>query len=182
MHEPRRGYGSAYLAGFDAATGDYIVMADADLTYDFADIPRFVRELDAGADLVMGDRMDSIHPGAMPWLNRYVGNPLLSGFLNLLYRTKVRDVHCGMRALRRDRLPVLDLGATGMEFASEMVIHASRRGLDIRAFPIEYHPRAGESKLSPLRDGWRHLRLILVYSPTFLFLIPGAVMAVLGRC
>ena len=181
VHEPRRGYGSAYLAGFDAATGDYIVMADADLTYDFADIPRFVEQLDAGAELVMGDRMDSIHPGAMPWLNRYVGNPLLSGFLNLLYRTKVRDVHCGMRALRRDVLPKLDLGATGMEFASEMVIKASRRGLDVREFPIEYHPRAGESKLSPLRDGWRHLRLILVYSPTFLFLIPGAVMALLGR-
>ena len=180
VDEPRRGYGSAYLAGFDAATGDYIVMADADLTYDFADIPRFVEQLDAGAELVMGDRMDSIQPGAMPWLNRYVGNPLLSGFLNLLYRTKVRDVHCGMRALRRDVLPKLDLAATGMEFASEMVIKASRRGLDVREFPIEYHPRAGESKLSPLRDGWRHLRLILVYSPTFLFLIPGAVMALLG--
>ena len=105
VDEPRRGYGSAYLAGFDAATGDYIVMADADLTYDFAEIPRFVAELDPGADLVMGDRMDSIQPGAMPWLNRYVGNPLLSGFLNLLYRTKVRDVHCGMRALRRELLP-----------------------------------------------------------------------------
>ena len=180
VHEPRRGYGSAYLAGFGAATGDYIVMADADLTYDFAEIPRFVEQLDAGAQLVMGDRMDSIHPGAMPFLNRYVGNPLLSRFLNLLYRTKVRDVHCGMRALRRDVLPVLDLGATGMEFASEMVIHAARRGLDIRQFPIEYHPRAGESKLSPFRDGWRHLRLILVYSPTFLFVIPGAVMALLG--
>jgi len=155
-------------------------MADADLTHDFADIPRFVEQLDDGAQLVMGDRMDSIHEGAMPWLNRHVGNPLLSGFLNLLYRTNVRDVHCGMRALRRDVLPVLDLSSTGMEFASEMVIRASRAGLDIREFPIEYHPRGGESKLSPMRDGWRHLRLILVYNPTALFIVPGLVLLALG--
>ena len=180
VHETRKGYGSAYLAGFAAAQGDYIVMADADLTYDFDEIPRFVKELDDGAQLVMGDRMDSIHEGAMPWLNRYIGNPLLSGFLNFLYKTNVRDVHCGMRALRRDVLPVLDLNSTGMEFASEMVIRAARLKLDIREFPIEYHPRGGESKLSPLRDGWRHLRLILVYSPTFLFLVPGVVMVALG--
>ena len=176
VHEPRKGYGSAYLAGFAAARGDYIVMADADLTYDFAEIPRFVEELDDGAQLVMGDRMDSIHDGAMPWMNRHIGNPLLSGFLNLLYKTNVRDVHCGMRALRRDVLPVLDLNSTGMEFASEMVIRAARLRLDIREFPIEYHPRGGESKLSPFQDGWRHLRLILVYSPNALFIVPGLVM------
>ena len=180
VHEGRRGYGSAYLAGFAAARGDYIVMADADLTYDFAEIPRFVKELDDGAQLVMGDRMDSIHEGAMPWLNRHIGNPALSGFLNLLYKTNVRDVHCGMRALRRDVLPTLDLNSTGMEFASEMVIRASKHNLDIREFPIEYHPRGGESKLSPMRDGWRHLRLMLVYSPTALFIVPGLVMMVLG--
>ena len=112
VEEPRRGYGSAYLAGFAAARGDVIVMADADLTYDFDEIPRFLAELDAGADLVMGNRMDNIEPGAMPFLNRYVGNPVLSGFLNLLYRTGVRDAHCGMRAVRRDALdaarPALD--------------------------------------------------------------------------
>jgi glycosyltransferase involved in cell wall biosynthesis len=180
IEEPRRGYGSAYLAGFAAATGDYVVMADADLTYDFREIPRFVRELEGGADLVMGNRMENIHPGAMPWLNRYVGNPLLSGFLNLLFHTKVRDVHCGMRAIRRDALPLLDLRATGMEFASEMVIRAARKGLDVREFPIELHPRGGESKLSPFRDGWRHLRLILVYSPNFLFVIPGALLVLFG--
>ena len=179
-HEPRRGYGSAYLAGFAAATGDYIVMADADLTYDFNDIPRFVAELDDGAQLVMGDRMDSIQPGAMPWMNRHIGNPLLSGFLNLLYQTNVRDVHCGMRALRRDVLPALDLNSTGMEFASEMVIRAARQKLDIREFPIEYYPRGGDSKLSPMRDGWRHVRLILVYSPNALFIVPGLVMMALG--
>src|SRR6185312_6547733 len=120
IHEPRRGYGSAYLAGFAAARGEYIVMADADLTYDFADIPRFVEQLEAGAQLVMGDRMDNIHPGAMPWLHRYVGNPILTGVLNLFFRTGVSDAHCGMRGFRRDILPVLDLRTTGMEFASEM--------------------------------------------------------------
>src|SRR5262249_36561829 len=99
---------------------------------------------------------------------------------NLLYKTNVRDVHCGMRALRRDVLPTLDLNSAGMEFASEMVIRASRLKLDIREFPIEYHPRGGESKLSPFQDGWRHLRLILVYSPTALFIIPGLVMLALG--
>jgi glycosyltransferase involved in cell wall biosynthesis len=180
VSEPRRGYGSAYLAGFSAARGRYIVMGDADLTYDFREIPRFVEHLDAGAELVMGDRMDNIHPGAMPWLHRYVGNPVLTGVLNVFFRTGVKDAHCGMRALRRDVLPRLDLRTTGMEFASEMVIRASKEKLDIREFPIEYHPRGGESKLSSFRDGWRHLRFLLVHSPTHLFVLPGGVMAALG--
>jgi glycosyltransferase involved in cell wall biosynthesis len=180
VYEPRRGYGSAYLAGFAAARGRYIVMGDADLTYDFREIPRFVEKLDDGAELVMGDRMDNIHPGAMPWLHRYVGNPVLTGILNVFFRTGVKDAHCGMRALRRDILPRLDLRTEGMEFASEMVIRASKENLDIRQFPIEYHPRGGESKLSSFRDGWRHLRFLLVHSPTHLFMLPGLVMAVLG--
>jgi glycosyltransferase involved in cell wall biosynthesis len=180
VNEPRRGYGSAYLAGFAAAQGEYIVMLDADLTYDFAEIPRFVEQLDDGAQLVMGDRMDNIQPGAMPWLHRYIGNPVLSGVLNLFFRTGIRDAHCGMRALRRDVLPQLDLRTTGMEFASEMVIRASKENLDIREFPIEYHPRAGESKLSSFRDGWRHLRFLLVHSPTHLFMVPGLTLLVFG--
>jgi hypothetical protein len=180
VQEPRRGYGSAYLAGFGAARGEYIVMGDADLTYDFNDIPRFLGQLDDGADLVMGDRMDNIQPGAMPWLHRYIGNPILSGVLNLFFRTGVRDAHCGMRGFRRDILPRLDLRTTGMEFASEMVIRASKEKLDIRQFPIHYHPRGGESKLSSFRDGWRHLRFLLVHSPTHLFIVPGAVIALLG--
>jgi Glycosyl transferase family 2 len=179
-HEQRPGYGSAYLAGFEAARGRYIVMADADLTYDFADIPRFVDELEDGAHMVIGDRMDNIQPGAMPWLHRYVGNPVLTGILNLFFRTGVKDAHCGMRAVRRDALPRLDLRATGMEFASEMVIRAAKEELDIRQVPIEYHPREGESKLSSFRDGWRHLRFLLVHSPTHLFIIPGAFMALIG--
>ncbi len=180
VHERRRGYGSAYLAGFAAARGEFIVMLDADLTYDFAEIPHFVSELQAGAELVMGDRMDNIQPGAMPWLHRYVGNPVLTGVLNLFFRTGIRDAHCGMRGLRRDVLPRLDLRTTGMEFASEMVIRASKERLDIREFPIEYHPRGGQSKLSSFRDGWRHLRFLLVHSPTHLFVLPGAVLLVLG--
>jgi glycosyltransferase involved in cell wall biosynthesis len=180
IYEPRRGYGSAYLAGFAAAHGQYIVMLDADLTYDFGDIPRFVEILEDGGELVMGDRMDNIHPGAMSWLHRYVGNPILTGILNLFFRTGVNDAHCGMRALRREALSRLDLRTTGMEFASEMVIRAAKERLDIRQIPIEYHPRSGESKLASFRDGWRHLRFLLVHSPTHLFVIPGAVMAFLG--
>jgi glycosyl transferase family 2 len=180
LHEPRRGYGSAYLAGLSGARGRYIVMADADLTYDFGEIPHFVKELADGADVVIGDRMDNIHPGAMPWLHRYVGNPILTGILNLFFRTGVNDAHCGMRAVRREALPRLDLRTTGMEFASEMVIRAAKEDMDIRQFPIEYHPRGGDSKLSSFRDGWRHLRFLLVHSPTYLFIVPGAIMGLLG--
>jgi glycosyltransferase involved in cell wall biosynthesis len=178
--ERRRGYGSAYLAGFAASRGRFIVMADADLTYDFNEIPRFVEALQQGAEMVIGDRMDNIQPGAMPWLHRYVGNPILTGLLNLFFRTGVNDAHCGMRALRRDVLARLDLRTTGMEFASEMVIRASKERLRIAEFPIEYHPRGGESKLSSFRDGWRHLRFLLVHSPNHLFIVPGAVLAGVG--
>jgi glycosyl transferase family 2 len=180
VREPLRGYGRAYLAGFAAARGDYIVMIDADRTYDFGEIPRFVAELDAGGELVMGNRMENIQPGAMPWMNRYIGNPVLSGFLKMLYRTKVRDAHCGMRAVRRDALERLELRTDGMEFASEMVIRASKANLDVREFPISLHPRGGESKLNPFNDGWRHVRLMLLHQPTFLFMLPGLLTAVTG--
>jgi glycosyltransferase involved in cell wall biosynthesis len=180
VREPRRGYGSAYIAGFRAARGRYILMADADLTYDFDEIPSFLALLREGADMVIGNRMDNIHPGAMPWLHRYIGNPLLSRLLNLLFHTGVRDAHCGMRAFRRDRLEVLALRTTGMEFASEMVVRAAKERLSIREIPIEYHPRGGESKLSSFRDGWRHVRFLLLHSPNHLFIAPGALMAALG--
>src|SRR5207244_9571270 len=124
---------------------------------------RVVSELATGAQIVIRNRMEHIQPGAMPWLHRYVGNPVLTGTLNLFFRTGVKDAHCGMRAIRRDVLPVLDLRTTGMEFASEMVIRASKENLRISQFPIEYHPRGGESKLSSWRDGWRHLRFLLVH-------------------
>lgn len=180
IHEQRRGYGSAYLAGLSQATGQFVVMADADLTYDFDDIPRFVERLQAGADLVMGDRMDNIEPGAMPWLHQYVGNPILSGLLNVFFRTGVRDAHCGMRALRREAIPRLDLRTTGMEFASEMVVRAAKEKLVIDEVSIRYSPRGGESKLSSFRDGWRHLRFLLIHSPFYLFILPGLVLFVLG--
>jgi glycosyltransferase involved in cell wall biosynthesis len=178
--EPRRGYGNAYLAGLAAAQGRYIVMLDADMTYDAGELPRFVNALEEGGDMVLGDRMQGIQPGAMPWLHRHVGNPVLTGLLNRLFDTDVKDAHCGMRALRRDVLPQLDLRTSGMELASEMVIRAAKAGLDIRQFPIEYRPRQGESKLSTWSDGWRHLRFLLIHSPRHLFLIPGAVMVAAG--
>jgi glycosyltransferase involved in cell wall biosynthesis len=178
--QPKRGYGNAYLAGLAAARGRYIVMLDADMTYDAGELPRFVAALEDGGDIVLGDRMQSIQPGAMPWLHRHVGNPVLTGLLNSLFGTEVKDAHCGMRALRREVLPRLDLRTTGMELASEMVIRAAKAGLDIRQFPIEYRARQGESKLETWSDGWRHLRFLLIHSPKHLFLIPGAVMVALG--
>ena len=178
--ETRRGYGAALRAGFAAATGDSIVMADGDGSYDFGEIASFVSQLDDGADLVVGDRMRDIRPGAMPWLHRYVGNPFLSRLLNALFGTEVRDAHCGMRAFRRDALPRLRLQSDGMELASEMVIHAGKAGLAIRQLPITYRCRVGTSKLSWFRDGWRHLRLLLVHAPLYLFVLPGAALAGVG--
>ena len=179
VFEPRRGYGNAYLAGFAAARGEYVVMIDADLTYDFGEIPRFVAELENGADFVVGNRLSGLEPGSMHALNR-AGNALLSGFLNMLFPTPLSDAHCGLRAVRRDALRRLDLQSAGMELASEMIIRASREHLVVRELPISLHPRAGESKLSRFRDGWRHLRLILVYNPTFLFILPGLVLLAVG--
>jgi hypothetical protein len=154
-------------------------MIDADLTYDSAEIPAFVAELEHGSDLVVGNRLEGLQPGSMQWLTR-AGNALLSGLLNMLFRTPISDVHCGLRAIRRDALARLDLQSGGMELASEMIIRAVREHLVIHELPIVLHPRAGESKLSRFRDGWRHLRLILVYNPTFLFLVPGVVLLVVG--
>src|SRR5829696_1198029 len=181
IQEPRRGYGNAYAAGFGEARGRFILMSDADKSYDLAEIPRFVDQLQAGADVVIGSRLNGrIHDGAMPWLHRHVGNPLLTGALNLFCGTRVSDAHCGMRAFRREDLARLDLQATGMELASEQLIRSSKLGLEIREIPIAYMPRTGSSKLSPLPDGWRHLRLLLVHSPTWLFIVPGAGLLVLA--
>jgi glycosyltransferase involved in cell wall biosynthesis len=179
--EPRRGYGSAYLAGLAAARGDAIVMVDADGTYPLDRIGEFVERLRGGADMVLGSRFKgTIDPGAMPWPNRYLGNPLLTGMLNLLFRSGVSDAHCGLRAVRRDVLPELQLSATGMEFASEMVIKAGKRRLRVEEVPIGYRVRIGESKLSRFSDAWRHIRFMLVYSPAFLFVLPGGIAAVAG--
>ena len=179
--ETRRGYGSAYLAGLASARGEYIVMADADGTYPLDRLGAFIERLRDGADMVLGSRFKgTIESGAMPWPNRYLGNPLLTGMLNLLFRSGVSDAHCGLRAVRRDVVPDLQLSATGMEFASEMVIKAGKRHLRIDEVPIDYRVRIGESKLSRFSDAWRHVRFMLLYSPAFLFVLPGGLAAAAG--
>jgi glycosyltransferase involved in cell wall biosynthesis len=181
VHEQRPGYGSAYLAGFAHARGTFIVMGDADETYPMQELAPFVERLAAGDDLVMGSRFEgTIHGEAMPWLNRHIGNPILTGLLNVLFGVKISDAHCGMRAVRSDALPVLDLHSTGMEFASEMVFKAFRRKLRISEIPIDYYPRVGESKLNRFGDAWRHVKFMLLYSPSWLYFVPGLVLLFLG--
>ena len=181
VREERPGYGSAYLAGLAVARGDYVVMGDADETYPLWELGPFVDKLAAGDDLVMGSRFEgTIHGEAMPWLNRHVGNPILTGMLNLFFGVKISDAHCGMRAVRKDALPVLDLHSTGMEFASEMVFKAFRRKLRVSEIPIDYYPRVGESKLNRFGDAWRHVKFMLLYSPSWLYFVPGLVLLLLG--
>ena len=181
VREERPGYGSAYLAGLAVARGEFVVMGDADETYPLRDLGPFVDRLAAGDDLVMGSRFEgTIHGEAMPWLNRHVGNPILTGMLNVLFGVKISDAHCGMRAVRRDALATLDLHSTGMEFASEMVFKAFRRKLRVSEIPIDYYPRVGESKLNRFGDAWRHVKFMLLYSPSWLYFVPGAVMLLVG--
>ena len=181
VHQPIRGYGAAYLAGINAAQGEYIVIGDSDDTYDFSDLERFITPLRNGCDFVIGSRLKGkILRGAMPPLHRYIGNPVLTGILNLLFRSGVSDAHCGMRSFTREAYQQMELQTTGMEFASEMVINAKKADLKIEEIPITYYPREGESKLNSFRDGWRHLRFMLMLSPTFLFLIPGILLLLLG--
>jgi glycosyltransferase involved in cell wall biosynthesis len=181
IHEQQRGYGSAYLTGLAAAQGDVIVIGDADGTYDFSKLDDFMAEIHKGAEMVLGSRLrGEIHAGAMPWLHRHVGNPMLTRLINLFFGLRVSDAYCGMRMFRRSVLPKLELQATGMEFALEMILKSAKRGLRIAEVPIDYHARAGESKLNTVRDGWRSLRFLLVHSATFLFLVPGSVLLVLG--
>jgi glycosyltransferase involved in cell wall biosynthesis len=181
VFEPRRGYGRAYLTGIAHAQGESIVMADADGTYPVEELAGFVDALDAGEDLVLGSRFEGrIHEGAMPWSNRWIGNPILTGLLNRLFGIRVSDAHCGMRAVRRSALTALDLHSTGMEFASEMVFKAGRRNLRVGEVPIDYFPRTGESKLSRFGDAWRHVRFMLLYSPSWLYFLPGFVLLLLG--
>ncbi|MBI2756938.1 MAG: glycosyltransferase family 2 protein [Chloroflexi bacterium] len=181
VHEPRRGYGSALASGIGAARGRYIVMADADGSYDLSTVSLMLGQLDAGADLVMGNRRrGSIARGAMPWLHRYVGSPLTSLMLRLFFGRNIGDPHCGLRAFTRDAYRRLALQTTGMEFASEMLARAARLNMTIAEIPVNYHPRSGVSKLRSYRDGWRHLRFLLMYSPTWLYMVPSAILAVVG--
>jgi glycosyltransferase involved in cell wall biosynthesis len=181
IHQPKRGYGNAYRAGFEAARGKYILMGDSDDTYDFTELGQLIEKLREGNEYVLGSRfMGTILPGAMPWLHQYIGNPVLTGLLNLMFGLKSSDAHSGMRAFTRDAYSRMRLKTTGMEFASEMVINAARAKLKVAEVPITYYPREGESKLRSFRDGWRHLRFMLLYSPDHLFLIPGALLFLVG--
>src|SRR6266511_3244682 len=181
VHEPERGYGRAYLTGLAHARGAYVVMGDADGTYPLHELRKFVDKLEQGSDLVLGSRFNGrIHAGAMPWSHRWIGNPILTGMLNRMFGVRVSDAHCGMRAARRSALQELDLHSKGMEFASEMVFKAFRRNLSVGEIPIDYFPRTGESKLSRFSDAWRHVRFMLLYSPSWLYFLPGAVLLLLG--
>jgi glycosyltransferase involved in cell wall biosynthesis len=182
VHERRRGYGAAYLRGFREARGQYLVMGDADDTYDFLDLPRFIDPLEHDdVDMVMGSRLKgTILPGAMPWTHRWIGNPILSGMLRLFFHTRISDSHCGMRSFTREAFERMHLRTQGMEFASEIIVNALRENLRILEVPITYHPREGVSKLSGLRDAWRHIRFMLIYSPSYLFQLPGLLLTLFG--
>ncbi|CUU60394.1 Glycosyltransferase involved in cell wall bisynthesis [Parafrankia irregularis] len=182
VREARRGYGNAYLAGFAAARGRFLVMGDSDDTYDFSDLGALLAPLRAGrADYVLGSRFaGEILPGAMPWLHRYVGNPVLTGILNRLFDVRSSDAHSGMRAFTSDAYRRMRLRCEGMELASELVIAAGRAELRMEEVPITYHPRVGASKLHSLRDGWRHLRFMLLLAPRHLFVLPGLVLLGVG--
>lgn len=180
---PRRGYGAALLAGITAADGEYVLMADADDSYSLDDLGGFVRELRDGADLVMGNRFRGrIEPGAMPFLHRYLGNPALSTLGRLFFHIPVGDFHCGIRAFRRDRVLALGLVTSGMEFASEMVVRASLADLRIREVPTVLRPdgRTRAPHLRTWRDGWRHLRFLLAFSPRWLLLYPSMAFQAVG--
>jgi glycosyltransferase involved in cell wall biosynthesis len=179
----RKGYGSALIGGIEAAKGSFVIMGDADESYDFSAIGLLVGKLSEGFDLVVGNRfLGGIEPGAMPWLHRWVGNPVLTLISRLFFHTPVGDMHCGLRAFRKDAYESMTLRATGMEFASEMVIKASLKGMRIAEVPVTLRP-AGRSRpphLRTWRDGWRHLRFMLLFSPRWLFLYPGLALFGVG--
>lgn len=183
VHVATRGYGAALVGGTLAARGRFVIMGDADDSYDFSALEPFVERLRAGDDLVMGNRFaGGIRRGAMPALHRFLGNPVLSGIGRLFFRAPVGDFHCGLRGFRRDAVVALDLRATGMEYASEMVVKAVLHDLRVSEVPTTLSPdgRTRPPHLRSWRDGWRHLRFLLLYSPRWLFLYPGLVLAVVG--
>lgn len=181
IFEEQKGYGSALRRGIEESSGKYIVMGDADDTYDYLEIPKFLELLRNGYDLVMGSRSKGkMMPGAMTWSHRYIGNPILSGMLRIFFGGSVSDSHCGLRAFSKEAYKKMNLHTTGMEFASEMVIHSLKKKLKIAEVPIIYHPRKGESKLSSFSDAWRHIRFMLLYSPNYLFLLPGSILFILS--
>jgi glycosyltransferase involved in cell wall biosynthesis len=178
-----KGYGHALRGGIEAARGEFIVMGDADDSYDFSEVPRFVEKWRAGYEVVMGNRfIGEVKPGAMPWHHKYIGNPILSGILRILFHTPIGDAHCGMRGFTKEVYMRMDLRTTGMEFASEFVIKAAKLGVKMTEIPITLWPdkRGRPPHLRSFRDGWRHLRFMLLYAPNWLFLGPGVFLMVLG--
>lgn len=183
INVPDKGYGSALMGGINEAENEFIIMGDADDSYDFTALQPFVDALNKGADLVMGNRFQGgIKPGAMPFLHRYLGNPVLSGIARLFFKSNIGDFHCGLRGFRKSAILSLDLQTTGMEFASEMVVKASMRGLNIAEVPTILNPdgRTRPPHLRTWADGWRHLKFLLLYSPKWLFFYPGIALTIIG--
>jgi len=183
VHESRKGYGSALMAGIAAARGRIVVMADADDSYDWTSLGDFVKKVEEGHDLVMGNRFKGgIEPGAMPPLHRYFGNPVLSMLARVMYRIPIADFHCGMRGFTREAFERMNVRTPGMEFATEMVVNASHAGLRIAEIPTRLYPdkRDRPPHLRSFRDGWRHLRFMLTYAPDWLYLVPGVLLSLLG--
>jgi glycosyltransferase involved in cell wall biosynthesis len=183
VHAKHLGYGSALKVGCEAARGRFIIMGDSDGAHDYSDIGPFIEYLRDGCELVIGNRFGGeILPGAMSWKNRYIGNPLLSWILRRLFRTNVSDAHCGLRGFSKEAFQRMDLRTNGMEFASEMVIKAAKLNIRTVEVPITLHPdaRGRRPHLRPFRDGWRHMKLMLMFSPTALFLVPGLGLMVIG--
>jgi hypothetical protein len=181
IRETRKGYGNAYHRGLAEATGDFIIMGDSDDTYDFSELDALIEPLLEGHDLVMGNRYKGgIRPGAMTWSHRYIGTPAISTLLRFSSGVRIGDSQCGMRAFTREALNQMQLRCGGMEFASEMLLEAGRRGLSVAEVPVPYYSRAGETKLSTFRDGWRHLRYLLVNTPRMAFVVPSLILLAVG--
>lgn len=178
-----KGYGNALIGGMNSAKGKYIIMGDADDSYNFEEIDPFLREIEKGYDIVIGTRLKGrIEKGAMPFLHRYLGTPVLTFILNLLFKTKITDCNCGMRCLTKEAYQKMQMHSSGMEFASEMLIKAGLIKLKIKEIPITLYKdkRSKAPHLNTWRDGWRHLKFLFLYSPTYLFLIPGSIMMIIG--
>lgn len=177
----RTGYGNAYLTGFAAANGRFIVMGDADNTYDFLELMRLIEPLRNGADLVIGSRFrGTLHKGSMTPLHQYIGNPALTWLLNFIFHTRYSDTHSGFRAIRREALDRLQVKTGGMEFASEMLVMASKENLKIEEVPVSYYPRITPSKLHSFADGWRHIRFVLLMNPLPFIAVPGFIFTLVG--
>jgi Glycosyl transferase family 2 len=180
IDEARRGYGAAHLRGFAEARGDIIVMADADGTYDLLALDPLIAPIHEGYDMVVGNRMQGMEAGAMDWSHRFIGTPAINLLLSVFAGSRIDDSQCGLRAFTKEAYRAMDLRAPGMELASEMILKAYRRGLKVTEVPITYAVRKGESKLNTVRDGWRHLRFLLLHSPLYLFFVPGIAFVLLG--